>query len=130
EIFFTAGWLVAGYFPDGAWNARVQAAIGNDWKRFADRQDILKLLLRRGRLARRAARMYQVLKNTLSCDAPWRFGAKRQKIRSQMKILIVHYHRFELWHAPTWLRQRLQEAYPNFIVDQLQSYDRVPEEIV
>ena len=47
-----------------------------------------------------------------------------------MKILIVHYHRFELWHAPTWLRQRLQEAYPNFIVDQLQSYDRVPEEIV
>ena len=47
-----------------------------------------------------------------------------------MKILIVHYHRFELWHAPTWLRQRLQEAFPNFIVDQLQSYDRVPEEIV
>lgn len=47
-----------------------------------------------------------------------------------MKILIVHYHRFELWHAPMWLRQRLQEAFPNFIVDQLQSYDRVPEEIV
>lgn len=48
----------------------------------------------------------------------------------QMKILIVHYHRFELWHAPTWLRQKLQQAYPDFIVDQLQSYDRVPEEIV
>lgn len=47
-----------------------------------------------------------------------------------MKILIVHYHRFELWHAPTWLRQRLQEVFPSFIVDQLQSYDRVPEEIV
>jgi phosphoglycerate dehydrogenase-like enzyme len=47
-----------------------------------------------------------------------------------MKILITHYHRFELWHAPTWLRQRLQEAYPDFIVMQLQSYDRVPEEIV
>jgi phosphoglycerate dehydrogenase-like enzyme len=47
-----------------------------------------------------------------------------------MKILIVHHHRFELWHAPTWLRQRLQEAFPDFIVDQLQSYDRVPEEIV
>lgn len=47
-----------------------------------------------------------------------------------MKILIVHYHRFELWHAPAWLRQRLQQAYPDFIVDQLQSYDRVPEEIV
>ncbi len=47
-----------------------------------------------------------------------------------MKVLIVHYHRFELWHAPAWLRQRLQQAYPDFIVDQLQSYDRVPEEIV
>jgi phosphoglycerate dehydrogenase-like enzyme len=47
-----------------------------------------------------------------------------------MKILIVHYHRFELWHAPTWLREKLQDAFPNFIVGQLQSYDRVPEEIV
>lgn len=47
-----------------------------------------------------------------------------------MKILIVHYHRFELWHAPLWLRQKLQDAFPNFIVVQLQNYDRVPEEIV
>ena len=47
-----------------------------------------------------------------------------------MKILIVHYHRFELWHAPTWLRERLQKAFPNFQFVQLQSYDRVPEEIV
>jgi phosphoglycerate dehydrogenase-like enzyme len=47
-----------------------------------------------------------------------------------MKILIVHYHRFELWHAPTWLREKLQKTFPAFIVDQLQSYDRVPEEIV
>jgi phosphoglycerate dehydrogenase-like enzyme len=47
-----------------------------------------------------------------------------------MKILIVHYHRFELWHAPSWLREKLQDAFPQFIVGQLQSYDRVPEEIV
>lgn len=47
-----------------------------------------------------------------------------------MKILIVHYHRFELWHAPLWLREKLQKAFPNFIVVQLQNYDRVPEEIV
>lgn len=47
-----------------------------------------------------------------------------------MKILIVHYHRFELWHAPLWLREKLQQAFPKFIVVQLQSYDRVPEEIV
>lgn len=47
-----------------------------------------------------------------------------------MKILIVHYHRFELWHAPLWLREKLQQAFPDSIVVQLQSYDRVPEEIV
>lgn len=47
-----------------------------------------------------------------------------------MKILIVHYHRFELWHAPSWLRERLQKTFPEFFFSQLQSYDRVPEEIV
>lgn len=47
-----------------------------------------------------------------------------------MKTLIVHYHRFELWHAPAWLRDRLQQAFPDFQFVQLQSYDRVPEEIV
>jgi phosphoglycerate dehydrogenase-like enzyme len=47
-----------------------------------------------------------------------------------MKILIVHYHRFELWHAPSWLRERLQSTFPDFQFVQLQSYDRVPEEIV
>jgi phosphoglycerate dehydrogenase-like enzyme len=47
-----------------------------------------------------------------------------------VKILIVHYHRFELWHAPTWLRERLQKTFPDFQFVQLQSYDRVPEEIV
>ncbi|MBZ5530713.1 MAG: D-2-hydroxyacid dehydrogenase [Acidobacteriia bacterium] len=47
-----------------------------------------------------------------------------------MKILIVHYHRFELWHAPAWLRERLQKTFPDFQFVQLQSYDRVPEEIV
>lgn len=47
-----------------------------------------------------------------------------------MKVLIVHYHRFELWHAPAWLRDRLQQAFPDFQIVQLQSYDRVPEEIV
>lgn len=47
-----------------------------------------------------------------------------------MKILIVHYHRFELWHAPSWLRDRLQQKFPDFRFLQLQSYDGVPEEIV
>ena len=46
-----------------------------------------------------------------------------------MKILIVHHHRFELWHAPPWLRDRLQSAFPDFQFLQLENYDRVPQEI-
>ncbi len=46
-----------------------------------------------------------------------------------MKILIVHHHRFELWHAPPWLRDRLQSAFPDFQFLQLENYDRVPGEI-
>jgi phosphoglycerate dehydrogenase-like enzyme len=46
-----------------------------------------------------------------------------------MKILIVHYHRFELWHAPAWLRERLRSEFPDVRVVQLENYDRVPEEI-
>jgi phosphoglycerate dehydrogenase-like enzyme len=46
-----------------------------------------------------------------------------------MKILIVHYHTFELWHAPSWIRERLQQEFPEHTFIQLQNYDRVPEEI-
>jgi phosphoglycerate dehydrogenase-like enzyme len=46
-----------------------------------------------------------------------------------MKILIVHYHTFELWHAPAWIRERLQQEFPDHQFIQLQNYDRVPEEI-
>jgi phosphoglycerate dehydrogenase-like enzyme len=46
-----------------------------------------------------------------------------------MKVLIVHYHPFELWHAPTWIRERLQQEFPEHKVVQLENYDRVPEEI-
>src|SRR6195256_450954 len=46
-----------------------------------------------------------------------------------MKILIVHYHSFELWHAPAWIREHLQHGFPDHQFLQLQNYDRVPEEI-
>jgi phosphoglycerate dehydrogenase-like enzyme len=46
-----------------------------------------------------------------------------------MKILIVHYHSFELWHAPAWIRERLQHQFPDHHFQQFQNYDRVPEEI-
>jgi phosphoglycerate dehydrogenase-like enzyme len=46
-----------------------------------------------------------------------------------MKILIVHYHPFELWHAPAWLRDRLQNEFPQVKFLQFPSDDRVREEI-
>jgi len=46
-----------------------------------------------------------------------------------MKILIVHYHSFELWHAPAWIRERLEQDFPDHQFVQLLNYDRVPEEI-
>jgi phosphoglycerate dehydrogenase-like enzyme len=46
-----------------------------------------------------------------------------------MKILIVHYHPFELWRAPAWVRDRLAGDFPQTTVTQLASYDRLPEEI-
>jgi phosphoglycerate dehydrogenase-like enzyme len=46
-----------------------------------------------------------------------------------MKILIVHYHTFELWHAPAWIRERLQQEFSEHRFIQLQNYDRVPEEV-
>lgn len=46
-----------------------------------------------------------------------------------MKTLIVHYHSFELWHAPAWIRERLQQEFPEHKFVQLQNYDHVPEEI-
>ena len=46
-----------------------------------------------------------------------------------MKTLIVHYHSFELWHAPLWIRERLQQDFPEHTFIQLQNYDCVPEEI-
>jgi phosphoglycerate dehydrogenase-like enzyme len=46
-----------------------------------------------------------------------------------MKILIVHHHPFELWHAPAWLRERLQKTFPAFSFVQLEDYERIAEEI-
>src|SRR5438270_11532975 len=46
-----------------------------------------------------------------------------------MKVLIVHYHHFELWHAPAWIQQKLAREFPQLQVVQLQNYDRVPEEV-
>jgi phosphoglycerate dehydrogenase-like enzyme len=46
-----------------------------------------------------------------------------------MKTLIGHYHSFELWHAPSWIRERLQLDFPGHQFIQLQNYDRVPQEI-
>lgn len=46
-----------------------------------------------------------------------------------MKILIVHYHQFELWGAPAWIRERLQQQFPDHQFLQFQNYDHVEQEI-
>ncbi len=46
-----------------------------------------------------------------------------------MKVLIVHHHRFELWHAPAWLRERLQSAFPEIKFVQFENFDRILDEI-
>ena len=46
-----------------------------------------------------------------------------------MKALIFHHHPFEHWHAPAWLRERLQREFPGCQFVQLEDYERVPAEI-
>ncbi|HLW54840.1 MAG TPA: D-2-hydroxyacid dehydrogenase [Candidatus Angelobacter sp.] len=46
-----------------------------------------------------------------------------------MKVLIVHYHTFELWHAPSWLRPRLQQAFPDIRFVQLPDDRKLAKEI-
>lgn len=43
----------------------------------------------------------------------------------QMKILIVHYHPFELWQAPAWLSERLAQAFPEHKFMQLLQTDHL-----
>jgi phosphoglycerate dehydrogenase-like enzyme len=46
-----------------------------------------------------------------------------------LKLLLVHPHRFPLWNAPTWVGDRLRADFPGVEVVQLLDYDRVTEEI-
>jgi phosphoglycerate dehydrogenase-like enzyme len=46
-----------------------------------------------------------------------------------MKVLIVHYHQFELWGAPAWIRERLQQQFPDHQFLQFQNYDSAKQEI-
>jgi len=46
-----------------------------------------------------------------------------------MKILICHHHRFELWCAPPWLRDRLASDFPKVDFVYLPSYDLLSGQI-
>ena len=47
-----------------------------------------------------------------------------------MKILICHHHRFELWCAPAWIRDRLAGDFPKIDFVQLPDYEGMSREIV
>lgn len=46
-----------------------------------------------------------------------------------MKLLIVLYHRFELWRAPQWLSGRLRQEFPQLEVVNLPSYQGIDPQI-
>jgi phosphoglycerate dehydrogenase-like enzyme len=46
-----------------------------------------------------------------------------------MKLLIALHHRFELWTAPAWVRERLQKAFPQLEIVQLPDYSDVSGQI-
>lgn len=46
-----------------------------------------------------------------------------------MKLLIALHHRFELWTAPAWVRERLQKQFPQLEIVQLPDYSDVGEQI-
>lgn len=46
-----------------------------------------------------------------------------------MKLLIALHHRFELWTAPAWVRERLQQQFPQMEIVQLPDYSGVSEQI-
>jgi phosphoglycerate dehydrogenase-like enzyme len=46
-----------------------------------------------------------------------------------MKLVIILYHRFELWRAPEWLAGRLQKDFPQLEVVNRPSYEGIDEHI-
>src|SRR3954471_2463222 len=49
--------------------------------------------------------------------------------QSKRKLLILTYHRLELWIAPAWFAERLRREFPELGVDQLNSYDNVEQHL-
>jgi phosphoglycerate dehydrogenase-like enzyme len=49
--------------------------------------------------------------------------------QSKRKLLILTYHRLELWIAPAWFAERLRREFPEFGVDQLNSYENVEQHL-
>ena len=45
------------------------------------------------------------------------------------KLLILTYHRLELWIAPPWFAERLRGEFPDLEVAQLNSYENVEQHI-
>jgi phosphoglycerate dehydrogenase-like enzyme len=49
--------------------------------------------------------------------------------QSKRKLLILTYHRLELWIAPPWFAERLRREFPDVEVDQLNSYENVEQRL-
>jgi D-2-hydroxyacid dehydrogenase (NADP+) len=49
--------------------------------------------------------------------------------QSNRKLLILTYHRLELWIAPPWFAEQLRREFPDLAVDQLNSYENVEQHL-
>ena len=45
------------------------------------------------------------------------------------KLLILTYHRLELWIAPPWFAERLRSEFPEIDISQLNSYENLEQHI-
>jgi phosphoglycerate dehydrogenase-like enzyme len=48
---------------------------------------------------------------------------------SSLKLLIVIYHRFELWRAPEWFAERVRREFPNVEVVRREDYEGFEREL-
>src|SRR5207302_9557430 len=48
---------------------------------------------------------------------------------AKRKLLILTYHRLELWIAPAWFAERLRSEFPELDFSQLNSYENVEKNI-
>jgi len=56
-------------------------------------------------------------------------GSRSSGLLTNMKLLIVVHHRFDLWNVPAWFGARLMDEFPQLLVVQRNSYEGIEEHL-